>query len=58
MLDDIMVLFATKLSEYCDNRNCDGCPFAPDPTNLYGHCKVSTPAYWELKGHIDFPNSK
>ena len=49
MLDDIMIYFAIKLSEYCDDRNCVGCPFAPrndeDMT-----CKIGTPAYWELKG--------
>ena len=48
MLDDIMIYFATMLKDYCDNKECDKCPFK-NVDHGYG-CRISTPAYWELKG--------
>jgi len=55
-MDDIMRYFAYKLSEYCDNRDCEGCPF----NNIKDteRCRIATPAYWDIHDrHIDFPNS-
>ena len=55
-MDDIMIYFARKLSEYCDNRDCEHCPF-DDPQVSTGYCRIDIPAYWNLNNTLDFPNS-
>lgn len=56
-MDDILMMyFAKTLAEYCDNRDCEGCPF--NTQNITERCKIATPAYWDIYDKpLDFPNS-
>lgn len=56
-MDDIMIYFASKLSEYCSNRHCKGCPFENRTGIGSINCHIFRPAYWDLDEPLDFPNS-
>lgn len=56
-MDDIMIYFARKLSEYCDNRHCEGCPFENRTGIGSNRCYIDMPAYWDIDEPLDFPNS-
>lgn len=54
-MNKLIVNLAEAIKEYCDDRSCIGCPFAPKNEDL--RCRIGTPAYWDLSNTLDYPNS-